>query len=103
MGFMMDMILEIKNIDNGRWEFFSILTVRNNNFRGGLKTTIPLGYLIEMRFVSLNGDSSTSIEGEFLGRINSIRHLDESGYYLFCGKVVNGQDIWERLSMYLLK
>ena len=46
MGFMMDMILEIKNIDNGRWEFFSILTVRNNNFRGGLKTTIPLGYLI---------------------------------------------------------
>lgn len=103
MGFMMDMILEIKNIDNGRWEFFSILTVRNNNFRGGLKTTIPLGYLIEMRFVSLNGDSSTSIEGEFLGRINSIRHLDGPGYYLFCGKVVNGQDIWERLSMYLLK
>lgn len=92
------MILQIKNPENGRWEIFPILTAKGDNFRGGLKSAIPVGYLIEMRFVSLNGDSNTSIEGEFLGRVSSIRHLDESDYYLLCGNIVNGQDVWERLS-----
>lgn len=97
------MILQIKNPENGRWEIFPILTVGNNNFRGGLTTDIPLGYPIKMRFVNLDEDSKTSVEGEFMGRINSIRHLDGSDYYLLCGKVINGQDVWERLSGELLR
>lgn len=99
----MDIIIEIKNPESREWEIFPILTVQNHSFRGGLNTAVSIGSVLEMRFVNLNGDSNTSVEGEFYGRINSIRLLDESDYYLLCGEVVNGQDVWERLSEGLLK
>ncbi len=99
----MNIILEIKNQENGEWELFPILTVKAQDFRGGLRTAVSPGSVLEMRFVNLNGDSNTFIEGEFCGRINSIRLLDESDYYLLCGEVVNGQDVWERLSEGLLR
>lgn len=98
----MDMILEIKNPESREWEIFPILTVRERDFRGGLKTAISLGVVVEMRFVNLNGDPEDFEESEFFGRINSIRNLDGSDYYLLCGEVVNGQNVWEKLSERLL-
>jgi hypothetical protein len=56
-----------------------------------------------MRFVALNGDSEDYSGDKFLGRINSIRPLNDSDYYVLYGNVVNGQDVWERLSGELLK
>jgi hypothetical protein len=99
----MDMILEIKNPEDGNWELFPILTVKEQDFRGGVKTAIIPGSVIEMRFVALNGDSEDYSEDKFWGRINSIRPLNDSDYYVLYGNVVNGHDVWENLAPELLR
>ncbi|MBI3599813.1 MAG: hypothetical protein HY097_04115 [Nitrospinae bacterium] len=99
----MEMILEIKNPEDGNWELFPILTVRDQDFRGGVKTAIIPGSVIEMRFVHLDGGSEDLADSEFSGRINSIRPLNDSGYYVLYGNVVNGQDVWEKLAQGLLR
>ncbi len=101
-GDKMDIVIEIKNPDDGNWELFPILTVKERNFRGGLKTAIAPGSVIEMRFINLNNGSEDYSECEFFGRINSVRPLNDSGYYVLYGNVVNGQDVWEKLSGGLL-
>lgn len=97
------MVLEIKGPGNGKWVHFPILTVKNHSFKGGLKTFISPGMVIEMRFVNLTGDFEDFSGNKFYSRINSIRHLKDSGYYLIHGEVVKGQDVWERLSGELLR
>jgi len=98
-----DMILEMKNPESQKWEYFPILSIWGHGFRGGAKTPVFQDSIIKMRFVDMKKDSNASIEGKFSVRVSSIRILEGSEEYLLCADVVNGYEAWERLSCWLIK
>lgn len=98
-----NMILEMKNPENQKWEYFPILSIWDNGFRGGAKTPVFHDSIIEMRFVDMKKEPDAFIEGKFSARISSIRILEGSEEYLLCADIVNGYEAWERLSGWLMK